>query len=691
MSAVDVQQMWSRLVGGKSVVALGMTRFEPPEGPAALVVEVDCARHNRPLEPLIAARDRVGALVEQTRSPLVLVGRERLRYRLLDEERDPANQLVDLAHRLARQVEVPMVLAFVHAESMDEGSATLLAAMVATRALPAAVAVICSADDVSPDCEVLVEAVKAVEGDDAVLREAPRAVASVPADAPRVEDLLAAQTDELSINVVRVLRAGATVGDAFEVDYVATLLGLDPFTVLEVAQLARDRGLPLEDLGEGVFRLPADYAEALRDSVTPSLAEAWHRQLAMVMSTLEDVEEEMDDDPPSALPPWEDPEDMRMSGARPKLDMRAESRRARPHGHVEGRAAEHAEAAGEAEIAAERYLEAAQHAAALGGFDRASELIERAVGLLQRVPSARPLRARALMELGALRWRAGGAHGFRLEDALAALDEAQQLVRPSDTVDLRVEVPVLIAHVLYELGEQEHLERALGAFGDAQRTLKDAERPLDAARLLNDEAAVRVRLGQQEKAAKLLLQSREVFRHYADRSDVARRELAETDHLVARLMLHNEGEGDAEALTFALECAKAAEKRYEDLGDPRERARVWETLGRLEMLRGEVDHALDHLRRSAQMQQQLGDVIGLARSTGGLSKLLAEAGRSDEALAVLGDSIALNQIKGAQRGLGYNAEALATIERSLTDLDRKRLEETLVRLKGRLEAARARD
>lgn len=690
MSAVDVEQMWSRLVGGRSVVALGMARFEPPEGPAALVVEVDCARHARPLEPLIAARDRVGALVEQTRSPLLLVGRERLRYRLLDEERDPANQLVDLAHRLSRQVEVPMVLAFVHAERMDEGSATLLAAMVATRALPAAVAIISASQEVAPDCEVLIEAVKAVEGDDAVLREAPSAVAAAPAHAPKVEDLLASQTDELSINVVRVLRAGATVGDAFEVDYVATLLGLDPFTVLEVAQLARDRGLPVEDLGEGVFRLPADYAEALRDSVTPSLAEAWHRQLAMVMSTLEDVEEELDDEDASALPPWEDPEDMRMSGARPKVDVRVESRRQRP-GHVEGRAAEHAEAAGEAEIAAERYLEAAQHAAALGGFDRASELIERAVRLLQQVPSARPLRARALMDLGALRWRAGGAHGFRLEDAIAALDEAQQLVRPSDSVDLRVEVPVLIAHVLYELGEREHLERALAAFGDAQRTLQEAERPLDAARLLNDEAAVRVRLGQQEKAAKLLLESREVFRHYADRSDVARRELAETDHLVARLMLHNEGKADDEALSFALDCAAAAESRYEELGDPRERARVWETLGRLEMLRGEVDRALDYLRRAAQMQQQLGDVIGLARSTGGLAKLLAEAGRSDEALAVLGDSIALNQIKGAQRGLGYNAEALETIERSLTAGDRQRLAETLVRLKGRLEAALTRE
>lgn len=679
--------MWARLVGGKSVVALGMKRFEPPDGRAALVVEVDCARHSRPLEPLIAARDRVGALVEQTRSPLVLVGRERLRYRLLDEERDPANQLVDLAHRLSRQVEVPMIFAFVHAESMDEGSARLLAAMVATRALPVAVAVICAEPHVTAACEVLVEAVKAVEGGDAVLREATGTPTPARIGAPTVEELVAQQDDELSINVVRVLRAGATVGDAFEVDYVASLLGLDPFTVLEVAQLARDRGLPLDDLGEGVFRLPADYAEALRDSVTPSLAEAWHRQLAMVMSTLEEDDLDVDDEPPSALPPWEDPEDMRMSGARPKADVRVEPRRQRS-AHVEGRAAEHAEAAGEAEIAAERYLEAAQHAAALGGFVRASELIERAVGLLQPVPSARLLRARALMELGALRWRAGGDHGFRLEDALAALDEAQQLVRPSDPVDLRVEVPVLIAHVLYELGEREHLERALGVFGDAQRTLEDAQRPLDAARLLNDEAAIRVRLGQQEKAAKLLLQSREVFRHYADRSDVARRELAETDHLVARLMLHNEGEQDTEALTFALECAHAAEQRYEELGDPRERARVWETLGRLELLRGEVTHALEHLRQAAQMQQKLGDVMGLARSTGGLSKLLAEAGRTDEALAVLGDSIGLNQLKGSQRGLGYNAEALAVIQRSLTGADRTRLDETIVRLEGRLEAAR---
>jgi hypothetical protein len=180
---------------------------------------------------------------------------------------------------------------------------------------------------------------------------------------------------------------------------------------------------------------------------------------------------------------------------------------------------------------------------------------------------------------------------------------------------------------------------------------------------------VLVRLGELRQAADLLARSRDVFLRHADQSDDARRELAQTDHLVARLPLHSKpGTHDEESLAFATNCAAMAERAYAELKDTREHARVFETLGRLARLKGHREEARSLLQRAFSCQQEIGDAIGLARTTAALAELLADFGLPDDALAVLANSINLNLQLGSRQGVVYNMRGLDDLERTLGDV-----------------------
>jgi tetratricopeptide (TPR) repeat protein len=143
-------------------------------------------------------------------------------------------------------------------------------------------------------------------------------------------------------------------------------------------------------------------------------------------------------------------------------------------------------------------------------------------------------------------------------------------------------------------------------------------------------------------------------------------EMAETDHLFARVPLHVQArpgrEGDA--LTMGLDHALAAERAYKKLDLRRELGRVRETMGRLELRKGRLDRAREHLTAAVQLEESIGDLVGLARSTAALSELLAATGRYEEALGVLGDSVALNVEKGSPIGLAYNRRAFDALARA---------------------------
>ncbi|WP_437513552.1 hypothetical protein [Sorangium sp. So ce1099] len=330
----------------------------------------------------------------------------------------------------------------------------------------------------------------------------------------------------------------------------------------------------------------------------------------------------------------------------------------------DARAAAHLTEAGELEEAARRYRAAAAEAAAMGAYVQALSYGQKALSLLDGMPptpARRRLRIGALAGIARVQWQAAGPDpAFTLAGALEVLDAARALLAPGDPPELHAEVAALTASVCYDIGDMRSLERALEELTTASRLLLDAGDALGSARLLNDQAAVYVRMGDPVRAAHLLTESRRVFEERARVDPVARVELAETDHLFARIPLHVVARPgrESDALSMGIDHALAAERTYKQLGDTRELARVWETIGRLELRKGRLDRATQRLTAAIEAEEGLGDLIGLARSTAALAEVLSAKGLHREALAVLAESMAMNLEKGSPLGLAYNRRAL---------------------------------
>jgi tetratricopeptide (TPR) repeat protein len=359
------------------------------------------------------------------------------------------------------------------------------------------------------------------------------------------------------------------------------------------------------------------------------------------------------------------------SGAASSLPVQIAPSRPEPPssmcGPNEQRSAAHAEAAGRWETACEQHLVAAERASLAGEHTLALELSNRVLALAERLDAPerrRQLQVLALLLLGRSRWQHQGAGAdTSLQAALSPLLQCRALVLDRDPPQWRAELGSLIANVQYDIGTPEALEIALLELTRASQLLLEAGHPLDAATLLNDEAAVWVKIGDPVRANHLLSRSREVFRRVADSYPAARVELLETEHLLARLMLHATARPGRErdALQFGIEHGRAAEEGYRDLKAQRQLGRVWETLGRLELRLDHLDAAARLLEDARRLQQQLGDDLGLARSSGALCELLARAGDYPRALERLAESLELNAGKGSRVGLEFNLASLKSL------------------------------
>ncbi|MBZ5708837.1 hypothetical protein [Nannocystis pusilla] len=331
------------------------------------------------------------------------------------------------------------------------------------------------------------------------------------------------------------------------------------------------------------------------------------------------------------------------------------------------RAAEHMRLAGDAEAAAAHLCEAARTAAEMGAPQVAAQHVNDVLELLATLPigaSRQRLRARALLERGRLQWQAAGyEHGFTLAQALVSLEAARAELGPDAPVDLAVDLAQALAGVYFELGDSHALARALAEIEEASRKLQTANDTIGAACLFNDQAAVRVRMGDAASALQLLRASRAIFDARGQDDHVALRELAETEHLFAKLPLHARMRlgREEEGYAIGLEHALAAERAYGELEDPRELARVWETMGRLELKRCRIEEARQRLEAAFETQTRIGDLTGLAQTTELLSEVLAWCGRNDEAVAMLRDSVVFNRDKGSPRGLISNRQALTAL------------------------------
>jgi tetratricopeptide (TPR) repeat protein len=275
-----------------------------------------------------------------------------------------------------------------------------------------------------------------------------------------------------------------------------------------------------------------------------------------------------------------------------------------------------------------------------------------------------------------------------LFEARRYADLAVDALQDGDPVELVASLHALRAGIDYDIGADGTLKRALDDLTIAVRSWQEHGDAVSAARLLNDQAAVYVRLGDPVRGADLLRSSREVFAERAATDDVAKSELAETEHLLARLPLHVDARPglEADALRAAVGHARRAEQLYRDAQRTRELARVWETLGRLESRSGRGGPAIQLLSEAVRVQREIGDELGLARTTGALSEALADGGRMHEAVSLLADSIALNIRTGSVRGLEYNQRALDALRGR--GMSRPEVQRALDGLAARIDKAR---
>ncbi|MDC0673599.1 hypothetical protein [Nannocystis radixulma] len=337
----------------------------------------------------------------------------------------------------------------------------------------------------------------------------------------------------------------------------------------------------------------------------------------------------------------------------------------------EARAAEHMRLAGEFDAAAQHLCEAARKAAEMGAPQAAAQHAQNALALVTTLPNSagrRLLRVQALIELGRLQWQSAGYEfGFTLTQAQATLESAREVLESDAPVELAADLAQAIAGVCFDLGDARSLERALAELIAAGAMLQTAGDATGAACLLNDQAAVLVRMGDPGRALQLLRQSRKVFDPHVNTDPVALRELAETEHLFARLPLHAQLRAGREEEGFAmgLEHARAAERAYRELGEARELGRVWETIGRLELRSGRTEAAKERLDAAAEVQTQLGDLTGLAQTTETLSEVLALLGRDAEAVTLLRDSVVFNRDKGSPLGLMQNRRSFTGLSERL--------------------------
>lgn len=694
-----------RIQRGLPSAIVGASFADLPEPADVRVVRVACDVPRATLGPIYEMRRKIAQILgepstmDQARERVV----SGLRRKLLGDTADETAgaEFVAICNRLSRVDTKPIAIVFDAVDAADTATLTVLRRIIERPGWLRPALIVSFRDEPSGESARLIEAIERSHTA-SVSRPPPKTKPEPLVEPPPLRSM--------PPEVKHVLRAGAIVGQGFEVEVVAALLGLDLFDVLEVLQRAADLGAPIEDRGEGRIFLPEPFAEELRRSTLPSLARAWHAALAELLAgearareaipspaitTSARASEPAIEEPargsrpivePAIKPPIAPPPRMVIEppaiapppAIEPPLKIEPPARVEAPPLKIEAppnprRAAKHHEAAGDLDASVARYTDAARDAERLGAIPDAIALTDKALMILATLPATDERRlaaAKLRTASGRLMLRGSSeTSAFTIDAALGALERAAAMLRDTDPAAIRADIAALVAEACYDRGDDPSLDRALEELTRASRLLLDAGDPIGAARLLNDQAAVYVRMGDPVRAAHLLGESRHVFEERAHRDPTAKIELAETDHLLARIPLHvaaRPGRED-DALAAGLDHAIAAERAYDELGMRRERARVWETMGRIELERGKLDRAGRHLSKAVEEQGALGDLIGLARTTAALSSVLAATGRVEDALTLLGDSITLNTEKGSPIGLAFNRHALGVLERELGD------------------------
>ncbi len=623
-----MNQAWKRIAHGQHTAIVGVGSVAKSAEFSGPMFVVDCRLWTAPFGSITDLLRQMGAALPQ-------------QWRRVTD--GSSTGFVDAVNRALAERSMA-ALVFEHAEFMDEQSVQVLSAALRASTWLSAPMLLCFGGlSGRPGETQLLDALKLRAGEQAVLELS-----------QRPETPLQFELKSLSETQLLVARAAATLGEVFSTRQLAALLERSETEVLQILQAAADRGLPLADRGDGQLVIPLSVAARLKSSLLPSLRAAYERQIregqarpeAPVRAQTEtpartetpaqiETPAQTSQQPTSASPASETP---RPAAPEP---MAAVPDFSDPNQRRQQRAKE--------------LLLHVRHARELGAFDNAVAAARRAQALLAEEGEVE-LQAQLMLELGkTLFMGAGTAPELTLEAALKSLEDGQELV-PHLSPEEQAECCSLLAHVYYEIGDSDALEAALGALNDASRQLLETGNALDAARLLNDEAAIWIRIGDVVRGNHLLEKSREVFAARASDDLAARRELADSEHLVARLILHARPRAgkEHEAVALGIQRAQQAASIYAELQDEREQARVRETLGRLHLSQGDLAAAVAELDQALEMQAKKHDAVGLAKTTAAVADVLRQDGQYRAALSYLERSLRFNLATGSNAGIEYN-------------------------------------
>jgi tetratricopeptide (TPR) repeat protein len=631
--------VWTRAAWGRSSAWMGPSLPDAP--PDVEVVTVACAGPDVAFGPFLEACAALGAPapLAAAAEPVGADGlRARLRRRLLGDvaATRPADVIAHALNAAADGRSRTLVLVIEALTRVDGASLDVLeAALTHPGWLRVPLVLRFDAEPTGGRLASLLAHLVAADGPRAVMQ--PGSTPPSPTPRPPAPQQ-AARPTEVPPAVRLSLRALAAAGGRAEVAALAELLGTDPAVILADAQVAADAGVPIVDEGGGTLRIPDALAASLRASTLPSLAELWAARLAAPPSAPQ----------PAAPVTW---------GAPPSAAV------ADP-------------------IVSEvrRRLDRASAEAARGGLDAAMTAVRQALDLARRAdePLGHRLEAEALLHAANLQWHAAGrGGGYTLRDALRAAEKAQSRLTPDDPPALVVEAARVCAGIGYDLGDAASLQAALTTLTHAIERVRRAagDDPVaarQAASLLNDQAAIWLALGERDRATALLERSRALFEGRSDPE--SQREAAETDLLMARLVLDDE-RADASAYDQGLHHAARAEQVYHALGDARALGRVYDTAGRLHVRRGDLTSAERTLTRAAEVARQAGDALGLARTVEALAEVSGRAGRVDEALRLLGRALELDVASGSSSGVASARAALDRLRAAVRAPDAERLAE----------------
>ena len=659
------EAVWERSRAGRHTVVVGPHTL-PPAPPDLQVLRVRCDAYGTSGGALDAARRAVADLLGeelQAPEPRRAASEPGLRQRLWGDMPAPSLDalLVEACNRLATQTGGRAVLAFEAIDAADEATVETMAHILQRPGWLRLPLLFTMRGIPQGRVAELVYLLHRDEGEAAVM--------AIEDEATPAQEAVSVDWTRLPADVLRVLRASAVLGTSFEAELVAQLLEEPLGLVLEKLQEATDAGVPLADRGAGQLIWPAAIVAALQQSTLPSLLRFWHARLGEILSggRVPDRARRPSGTPRTVARGQSAAEEAEkafdLAERHPEVDVAKLFEPPRPSvlptqtvppaplpgDHA--RAATHWQAAGRTEAAVAHYLAAVREAAARGDARRAYGLAEQALTMLEQLPASPPhglLRAQLLLEKGALQWH-GSLLGsaFTLQEAMASLEAAKASLPDDVPPEVVEQLAAVTAGVCYDVGDQDALQRALVELQESSHRLVQAGAMLPAARLLNDQAAIYMRLGDLVRATYLLSQAHERFEsHLRQHPDdaIALEELAGTEHLLARLPLHVQVPPGREEESYVrgLEHARAAEHIYQRLGQHRPLTRVWETMGRLALQQGYLEMAQERLMAALNLQQQLGDVAGLARSTAALADVCMLAGQYDDAVALLANSITLN-------------------------------------------------